>query len=107
MRAFIANARCSKGVDHRRACDRAAVAAEGVITLLVGSDQKDLAPHQSFPSRSDRKCCNALPAAPPMTSAMVDGSASTEEPTRLVPSPRACTSIVDVCSRNMGAVIRY
>ena len=33
-------------VDHRRAGDRAAVAAQGVVALLVGGDEQDLAPHR-------------------------------------------------------------
>ena len=39
----------ARRVDHRRAGDGAAVAAERVVPLLVRRDEQDLAPHQLVP----------------------------------------------------------
>src|SRR5678816_4033387 len=104
---LVADTARGEGIDHRCARQRAAVAAEGVVALLVGGDEQDLASHQPGPSIMSFRCSRALPAAPAMTSAMVEGLASAAYTTRHVPSPRSSTSSVDRCSRNIGAVMRY
>ena len=45
VRALVADAARRQPVDHRRARDRAAVAAQRVVALLVGGDEEDLAAH--------------------------------------------------------------
>ena len=54
------------------------VAAQRVVTLLVRRDEEDPAAHQEAPSSIRFRFSSALAAAPPITSAMADGSASTE-----------------------------
>src|SRR5437764_5609661 len=105
--ALVADALCREAVDHRCAGERSTVAPERVVPLLVGGDEQDLAAHQVAPSIVSRRCSRALPAAPAMTRAIVDGLASAAYTTTLVPSPASSTSSVERCSWNMGAVIRY
>ncbi len=92
MGAAVVDALRRQAVDHRCARQCAAVAAERVVTLLVGGDEQDLAAHQCVPSVpvsfAPVSCMplsiwrlsssRALAVPPPMTSAIVRGSASVE-----------------------------
>ncbi len=66
-----------QGVDDRRAGERAAVAAERVVALLVRRDEQDAAAHGQAPSKSALARSSPSAAAPATTSAMTAGVAST------------------------------
>ena len=59
------DARLGDAVDDGRAGDLPAVAAEGVVALLVGGDEEDLAAHQARPSRRSRQVLEGVAGGAP------------------------------------------
>ena len=92
---LVPDASGGQAVGDRGARDRAAVAAQRVVSLLVGGDEEDLASHYASSAAAGagsvssclRSSCSAFPQAPPMTRAIVSGSHRVSYRTRLRPAP--------------------
>ena len=83
-RPLVSVAGCGQPVDHRGARQRTTIAAEGVVALLIGGDEENLAAHHLSSSTFIaggvsiwRFSSSSAPAVPPaIVKAIVRGSAS-------------------------------
>ena len=82
MRAIKSDAIAAQRINVWCSRDCATVATQGVIALLVGCDEKNLASHCYLPSNISFTFAKPTPAAPPIGSARTSGSISVEYITR-------------------------
>ena len=84
----------AESVDVWRSGDCATVATKRVITLLVGGDEQNFAPHDYLPSNICFTFSRPTLAAPAIGNAKTSGSMSVEYITRQRLSPSGMTSTV-------------
>ena len=94
MRAIKCDARSAESIDVWCARDRATVATERVVALLIGSDEQNFAAHNYLPSNISLTFANPTLAAPAIGSAKTSGSMSVEYITKQRLSPSGMTSTV-------------